>query len=76
MDGGLVFFSAPQTGAGVRSCPGSAEISGGVVTLELTANDLPGSYTIIATTTGASAPADFSLRNIEFWPLFLPLVIR
>lgn len=65
VDGGLVTFSAPSSGASAVPQTSTVAIaSGGVATSPtLFANNIAGSYQVTAITAGAGAPVSFSLTN-------------
>ncbi|MGH7224886.1 MAG: choice-of-anchor Q domain-containing protein, partial [Gemmataceae bacterium] len=63
VDGGVVTFSAPSTGASANLSATIAVISNGSASVTATANSSAGSYTVTATASGVSAPATFSLTN-------------
>ncbi|MHB1422721.1 MAG: choice-of-anchor Q domain-containing protein, partial [Gemmataceae bacterium] len=63
VNGGVVTFAAPITGASATLSASSAVISGGSVSVTAAANGSAGSYTVAATTSGAGTPASFDLIN-------------
>jgi hypothetical protein len=68
VDGGTITFTAPSgTGASATLVPANpVTIAGGSVTVAATANANPGGpYSVVATTSGAVAPASFSLANLR-----------
>ena len=62
VDGGVVRFSGPATGASAGLSAGTAAIQGGQAAVTATANDLPGGYTVTATAAGTGSAA-FDLTN-------------
>jgi hypothetical protein len=62
VDGGVVTFAAPTTGASAALSAASATIAGGQAAVPATANQTPGPYTASATAAGA-ASASFTLTN-------------
>ena len=62
VNGGVVRFSGPATGASAGLSAGTAAIQGGQAAVTATANDLPGGYTVTATAAGAGSAA-FDLTN-------------
>ena len=63
VNGGVVTFEAPTSGASATLSPSSAIISNGSASTTATANSTAGSYTVTATASGISTPANFSLTN-------------
>jgi hypothetical protein len=63
--GGVITFSGPAKGAGVKPVKGTASIAlGGTASVSVTANqNVGGPYTVAATAAGATGPANFSLTN-------------
>jgi predicted outer membrane repeat protein len=61
--GGAVTFEAPTSGASASPSTSSVTIAGGVVSLSLSANHLPGSYPVVAAPSGVTTPAYFILTN-------------
>jgi hypothetical protein len=62
VDGGVVTFTAPATGASTQPPTTPVTISGGAALLPITANGAPGPYLVIASANGATS-VDFSLTN-------------
>jgi hypothetical protein len=58
VDGGLVTFTAPSSGASATLVGSPATISGGLVSITATANNLVGSYAVTAAASGV-APVNF-----------------
>ena len=71
VDGGVVTFTAPASGASAALSAVSATIAGGSASVTATANGLRGIYTVTASASGA-ASAGFSLTN-ELQPAFAGL---
>ena len=66
VDGGVVNFSAPASGASATLSAASATISNGGASVAAAANATIGrSYTVSATATGVATPASFILSNSE-----------
>jgi hypothetical protein len=64
VDGGVVTFTAPSSGASAALSAASATISGGLAAVTPKANASAGSYTITASASGAGTPASFALTNV------------
>jgi hypothetical protein len=64
VDGGVVTFAAPATGASAALSAATAVIANGQASITATADATPGRYTVTASAFGAS-PAGFVLSNIE-----------
>ena len=64
VDGGVITFTPPATGASASLSTTSATISGGSASVTATANDLFGAYTVTATASGVAAGASFGLTNV------------
>jgi hypothetical protein len=65
VDGGVVTFVGPPSGAGVTPVTTTATISGGAVTRVITANGtLGGPYTVSASAAGAPAGVGYDLTNL------------
>ena len=62
VNGGVVAFTAPGSGASTNPATNTATISGGSATQSVTANGAPGSYNVAASTTCATS-VNFSLTN-------------
>jgi hypothetical protein len=66
VNGGIVTFTGPPSGAGIQGSPLTGAIASGQASVTPSANGtIGGPYTVTATTTGASAPALFSLTNTD-----------
>jgi CSLREA domain-containing protein len=64
VDGGIVTFTPPGSGASASVAGSPASISGGTATSgTVTANSITGAYSVSANATGATAPVSFSLTN-------------
>jgi len=65
VDGGMIAFTAPSTGASANlSSGGLATISGGLASVTATANSVQGSaYAVTAQSSGVHTPVTFSLTN-------------
>jgi hypothetical protein len=64
VDGGVIGFSAPTTGASASLSAAGAVIAGGQASVTALANTTPGTYTATATAAGATS-IDFNLTNTE-----------
>ena len=64
VNGGIVTFTAPDSGATATLSGNPATITGGTASVTATASATTGTYTVIASTAGAS-DASFSLTNID-----------
>ncbi len=64
VNGGVVTFLPPGTGASATLLPSSAVISGGSASVTATANGTVGSYNVASAASGVSTPASFSLTNV------------
>jgi hypothetical protein len=74
VDGGMVTFNAPLSGAGLTFTETVAAISGGAVSLPVAANGEAGSFVVSANTKGNfSNPIDFNLTNL--FRKFIPIVM-
>ncbi len=65
VDGGLVTFTPPASGASAALATSPAAISGGLASVSAVANGNVGSYLFDADTAGASEPVAFSLTNTD-----------
>ncbi|MFO0954223.1 MAG: right-handed parallel beta-helix repeat-containing protein [Isosphaeraceae bacterium] len=65
VDGGVITFAAPASGASADLSANSVVISGGTASVTATANGTVGGYGVTAYTLGADGPATFSLGNSE-----------
>ncbi len=63
VDGGTITFTAPESGASTTLTTHTAAINDQIVTLDLTANLIPGAYLVNAGATGTNQ-VDFSLANL------------
>ncbi|MFO0954222.1 MAG: choice-of-anchor Q domain-containing protein [Isosphaeraceae bacterium] len=63
VNGGVISFAGPATGASATFSPAKATIVGGAASSTATANATPGSYNATASASGANTVA-FALRNI------------
>ncbi len=70
VDGGVISFTAPLSGASATLTGGTAAIAGGAASVTATANDQMGAYFVTAGTAGA-APIGFALSNTERHSLIL-----
>jgi hypothetical protein len=68
VDGGVITFAAPISGASATFSAATAIIAGGTVGVTATANSLPGQYTAMASALGAAQVA-FSLTNKQTFSL-------
>ncbi len=64
VNGGIVSFAAPRSGASASLSATTANIVGGTASVTAVANSTLGQYVVIATTTEGS-PASLSLSNVE-----------
>jgi hypothetical protein len=76
VNGGVVNFTAPSSGASAIPVSSAMTIASGAVSRILAANGTVGSYTVTATTAGAVAPAKFTLMNSLLNYSYLPLLSR
>ena len=63
VDWGIVKFTAPGSGASINPAVSTATIFGNMVSQNVTANSISGSYTVIASAAGATS-VNFSLSNL------------
>jgi hypothetical protein len=63
VNGGMVTFTAPVTGASTNPASTTATIAGGGVSITATANGTTGSYNVVAGTAGATGMS-FTLSNV------------
>jgi len=64
VDGGIVTFTPPGSGASATIASNPATIGGGTATSgTVTANSVTGTYSVSANASGATAPVNFSLTN-------------
>jgi hypothetical protein len=63
VQGGVVSFSAPISGASANLAANSASIVSGTASVTAAAGGNAGSYTVTATVSGVTSPASFSLTN-------------
>ncbi len=68
VNGGVITFTAPTSGASAKLSASSVTIAGGSASVTATANSSVGSYTISASTLGAAAKANFQLTNLTTTP--------
>jgi hypothetical protein len=71
VDGGMIAFTAPTSGASASLSATTATIAGGTAEVTATANGTSGRYTAIATAAGAGV-ATFTLTNTEGFSLRQP----
>ncbi|MCS7212140.1 MAG: choice-of-anchor Q domain-containing protein [Chloroherpetonaceae bacterium] len=64
VNGGVITFTAPASGASCTFSPNPATISGGAVSTTATANSTWGSYTVTASAAGISGSVSYNLVNI------------
>src|SRR5208283_2286387 len=65
VDGGQVIFTSPANGAGLAPTSFVATIATGQASAAVIANGVMGSYTVQASVSPISIPANFTLRNTE-----------
>jgi hypothetical protein len=65
VNGGVVTFTAPSTGASTNPATNTGTIASGAVSGGLIANGTTGSYTVAASASGAASNVSFSLTNIN-----------
>ncbi len=65
VDGGMISFTVPASGASAVLSNSQALISGGAASITATANDTMGSYTVEASANGSASILGFSLSNID-----------
>src|SRR5208337_4772070 len=65
VNGGVITFTAPTSGASARLSAASATIAGGSASVAATANGTSGAYTVTATASGVASGASFSLANVS-----------
>lgn len=79
VDGGLIHFNAPGSGASAALSAASATIAAGAASVTATANGTPGGYYVMANSAGVASPAGFYLTN-AYPPgspkVYLPLIIK
>jgi parallel beta-helix repeat protein len=63
VDGGVIRFGAPRSGASATLSAATAVIAGGRAGVTAKANVTPGSYTVTASAAGVTTTADFALTN-------------
>lgn len=73
VNGGVVTFTAPASGASAALGVITATIASSVASTTATANSVPGSFNVIAATKGSS-PVQFALTNLV--RSLLPLIVR
>jgi hypothetical protein len=69
VNGGVITFTAPGTGASTTVPTQTATIASGVASVTETANNTVGTYSIIASANGIATPANFSLTNTNTRPV-------
>jgi parallel beta-helix repeat protein len=65
VNGGVVTFTAPASGASAALSSSSPTIASGSASVTATSNGTLGAYTVTATASGAPAAVSFSLANVE-----------
>ncbi|MCL4487580.1 MAG: Ig-like domain repeat protein [Chloroflexi bacterium] len=65
VNGGVLTFSAPSSGASINPASNTATIVGAAVSKSLTANSLVGSYPVIVNASGVGSPMTFTLTNLK-----------
>ena len=65
VDGGVINFAAPATGASATLSAATATIAGGAASVTATANSTLGTYTVSASALGAGPGGGFDLTNTE-----------
>lgn len=76
VNGGLVIYTSPTSGASAILTGSPATISGGLVSVSAQANSVPGAYAVQVASSGAQ-PVAFNLTNITGgYRLFIPITIR
>jgi hypothetical protein len=63
VNGGIVSFAAPASGASAALSAATAVIQDAQASVTATANTTPGSYTVTAVASGVTTPAGFALTN-------------
>jgi hypothetical protein len=64
VDGGVISFTAPASGASAILSAATAVIASGQAGVTAAANTTLGAYTVTAMTAGATTPASFALSNV------------
>ena len=72
VNGGVITFTAPTSGASATLSAASTAIAGGSASVNATANSTAGSYTVTASASGVPSPVAFSLTNLT--PVVPPTV--
>ena len=65
VNGGVVTFTAPSSGASTNPTKNTASIASGAVSRSLTANGTTGPYTVTASASGVASNINYSLTNIN-----------
>jgi hypothetical protein len=73
VNGGVITFTAPATGASTTTPTQTATIAAGQAIVTQTANDTVGSYSVSASANGIATPASFSLTNTNTRPVVTPV---
>jgi Domain of unknown function (DUF4347)/Calx-beta domain/FG-GAP-like repeat/Bacterial Ig domain len=73
IDGGVITFTAPGSGASTANPTQTATIVAGQASITPTANSTVGSYPVTASATGSVATIDFNLTNINVLPTLTPV---
>ncbi|MGO9913133.1 MAG: beta strand repeat-containing protein, partial [Isosphaeraceae bacterium] len=71
VNGGVITFTAPTSGASATLSAASATITNGGAAVTATANATAGSYVVSASAVGVSTPASFHLTNTPSLPSWL-----
>ncbi len=71
VNGGVITFTAPTSGASATLSAASATITNGAASVNATANATAGSYVVSASVVGVSTPASFHLTNLPSLPSWL-----
>ncbi|MGO9914629.1 MAG: beta strand repeat-containing protein, partial [Isosphaeraceae bacterium] len=71
VNGGVITFTAPTSGASATLSAASATITNGAASVNATANATAGSYVVSASAVGVSTPASFHLTNTPSLPSWL-----
>jgi predicted outer membrane repeat protein len=65
VDGGVITFSVPASGASASLSSGAVTIAGGAISVTATANNLTGTYDVTADASGVVTAAPFHLTNLQ-----------
>ena len=76
VDGGCITFAGPLPGASINPITITAIITDGAAAQWVTANNVTGTYSVIASANGASPHLTYNLTNIIIHHVYLPLVIK